>query len=216
MSDWLPSLAVLAAFTPAVLIIVLSPGPDMALFVGNAIAWGRRAGLATLAGTVSGVLVHALFAAFGLSALLAASETAFAIVKFAGAAYLVWLAVQTLRHGSALKLGAEKRPERRLSDMFLTALGVNLLNPKIVLFFVTFLPQFVAPGDPHASAKLMFLGGYFIALSIPICVALVLAADRVAAGARRRPRVLRALDYLFASLMGAFAVRLALTRTTAG
>lgn len=216
MSDWFPSLAVLAAFTPAVLIVVLSPGPDMALFVGNAIARGRRAGLATLAGTISGVLMHALFAAFGLSALLAASETAFAIVKFTGAAYLVWLAVQTLRHGSALNLRAEKGAERRLSDMYLTALGVNLLNPKVVLFFVTFLPQFVAPGDPHAAAKLMFLGAYFIALSIPICVALVLAADRVAAGARRRPRVLRALDYLFAGLMGAFAVRLVLSRSVPG
>lgn len=216
MSDWFPSLAVLAAFTPAVLIVALTPGPDMTLFLGNALAQGRKAGLATLAGTNSGLVVHALFAAFGLSALLAASETAFTVVKTAGAAYLVWLAVQAIRHGSSLSLAAGNGVARSPRQMYLIALGVNLLNPKIVLFFVTFLPQFVAPGDPHASAKLMFLGGYFIALSIPICVALVLAADRVAAGARRRPRVLRALDYLFAGLMGAFAVRLALTRTTAG
>jgi len=133
MSDWFPSLAVLAAFTPAVFVVALTPGPDMTLFLGNALAQGRRAGIATLAGTNVGLIVHALFAAFGLSALLAASETAFTVVKIAGTVYLLWLAVQAIRHGSSLTLQSTDRPVKRMHDMALTAFGINLLNPKIVL-----------------------------------------------------------------------------------
>ncbi|WP_436643820.1 LysE family translocator [Microbaculum sp. FT89] len=216
MSDWFPSLAVLAAFTPAVLIVALTPGPDMTLFLGNALAQGRRAGIATLVGTNAGLVVHALFAAFGLSALLAASETAFSVVRFAGAAYLLWLAVQAIRHGSSLTLQTAGRPAKRTHDIVLTAFGVNLLNPKIVLFFVTFLPQFVSPADPHAAHKLLFLGLYFIAVSLPLCIGLVLAADRISAGLKRSRKAMRAFDYLFAGIMGAFAVRLIAARATNG
>lgn len=96
--------------------------------------------------------------------------------------------------------------------MFLTGVGINLLNPKIIMFFLTFLPQFVSAGDPHAGAKLMFLGLYFIALAIPICVMLILAAERFTNAIRSSPRAMRAIDYLFASLMGSFAVRLLFAR----
>ena len=92
--------------------------------------------------------------------------------------------------------------------MFLTGLGVNLLNPKIVVFFLTFLPQFVSVSDPHAGGKLMFLGLYFITLGVPICALFILAADRFTNAIRNSPRAMRAIDYLFAGLMGAFAVRL--------
>lgn len=216
MSDWFPSLAVLAAFTPAVLVVALTPGPDMTLFLGNAVAQGRRAGIATLVGTNGGLIVHALFAAFGLSALLAASETAFTVVKVAGALYLVWLAWQAIRHGSSVTLQAPGGIAKSQREMMLTAFGVNLLNPKIVLFFVTFLPQFVSPADPHAAHKLLFLGLYFIAVSLPLCVGLVFAADRVSAGLKRSRRAMRTFDYLFAGLMGAFAVRLIAARAQNG
>jgi len=216
MTDWFPSLAVLAAFTPTVLVVALTPGPDMTLFLGNSLAQGRRAGITTLTGTNAGLIVHALFAAFGLSALLAASETAFAVVKAAGAIYLLWLAWQAIRHGSALTLENGPATPRRPHDMFLTAFGVNLLNPKIVLFFVTFLPQFVDPADPFAARKLLFLGLYFIVVSLPLCIALVLAAGRISAGLKRSRRLMRSFDYLFAGLMGAFAARLLVARASNG
>ena len=222
MADWIPSLAVLAAFTPAVLIIALTPGPDMAIYMGSAIARGRRAGFAALVGTNAGLVVHAMFAAFGLSALLAASETAFMIVKMAGALYLLFLAWQTLRRGSVFSVASGSDADEsdgggsegggRLGDRILTAFGVNLLNPKIVLFYVTFLPQFVSPADPFASGKLLFLGLYFILLSLPIVIFLVLFADRIAIRLRRSRRAIRALDYAFAGIMSAFAARLLLTR----
>ena len=95
---------------------------------------------------------------------------------------------------------------------FLTGLGVNLLNPKIIVFFLTFLPQFVSVSDPHAGGKLMFLGLYFIALGVPICALLILVAERFTGALQRSPKAMRAIDYLFAGLMGAFAVRLLFAR----
>jgi threonine/homoserine/homoserine lactone efflux protein len=150
--------------------------------------------------------------ALGLSALLAASATAFTVLKVAGAAYLLWLAIDALRRGSAFTADGARRPPERLRRIYAAGLGINLLNPKIIVFFVTFLPQFVSAGDPHAGAKLLFLGLAFVVVAAPICVALILFADRIAAWLRRSPRATRAVDYLFAGVMGGFAVKLALAR----
>jgi threonine/homoserine/homoserine lactone efflux protein len=208
----LPSPDVLAAFTLAAVVLIVTPGPDMALFLGQTLTAGRSRGLAAMFGVTTGTVVHSLIAAFGLSALLTASAAAFTVLKIAGVAYLVWLAVRALRHGSALTLrrGPAARPP--LGQAYLMGLGCNLLNPKIIMFFVTFLPQFVSASDPHAGAKLLFLGLYFVALALPICAGLILAADRFTAAIRRSPRVTRATDWLFAGLMGMFAVRLLLWR----
>jgi threonine/homoserine/homoserine lactone efflux protein len=204
----LPNPDVLAAFTLAAFVLIVTPGPDMALFLGQTLTAGRARGLAAMLGVSTGVVVHGLIAAFGLSALLAASAEAFAAVKIAGVAYLVWLAVGALRHGSALTLRRDVAARRPLGQVYLLGLGCNLLNPKIIVFFVTFLPQFVSASDPQAGAKLMFLGLYFVALALPICVVLILAAERFTAAIRRSPRLMRAIDWLFAGLMGMFAVRL--------
>jgi threonine/homoserine/homoserine lactone efflux protein len=159
-------------------------------------------------GVSTGTIVHSLIAAFGLSALLAASALAFTALKIAGVAYLVWLAIGALRHGSALTLGNAAGARRPLGQVYLMGLGCNLLNPKVIMFFVTFLPQFVSASDPHAGAKLLFLGLYFVALALPICALLILLAERFTAAIRRSPRATRAVDWLFAGLMGTFAVRL--------
>jgi threonine/homoserine/homoserine lactone efflux protein len=205
---FIPDIDVLLAFTAAGIVLVLTPGPDMTLFIGQTLTGGRARGIAALLGASTGLVVHTMLAAFGLSALLAASATAFGILKVVGVAYLIWLAIGALRHGSALTLQPEAEAPQSVARVFLTGVGINLLNPKIVMFFLTFLPQFVSVSDPHAGGKLMFLGLYFIALGIPICVALIVLAERFTGAIRRSPRMMRALDYLFAGLMGAFAVRL--------
>lgn len=210
--DFLPSVPVLAAFTLAAAILIVTPGPDMTLFLSRALTEGRAAGFAAMFGALSGSVVHTTLAAFGLSALLAASPAAFFAVKLAGALYLVFLAVQAIRHGSALTLETAQVRRRPLTRTWATGVAVNLLNPKIVLFFVTFLPQFVSAGDPHAGGKLAFLGLYFILLSIPACGLMILAAERFAAALRSRPRLTRAIDLLFAGIFGAFALRILLTR----
>jgi threonine/homoserine/homoserine lactone efflux protein len=91
---------------------------------------------------------------------------------------------------------------------YLTGIGINILNPKIALFFLTFLPQFVSANDPHAPGKLLFLGLFFLAVAIPIILPMIFAADRFAAALRARPRVTRTLDWLFAGVFGAFAVKI--------
>ena len=91
-------------------------------------------------------------------------------------------------------------------------IGINLTNPKVVLFFVTFLPQFVDAADPHAGAKLLFLGIYFVVFSYPLAVLLILGAERLVHAIRLRPRLLRAIDWLFAGIFSAFAVRIIATQ----
>jgi threonine/homoserine/homoserine lactone efflux protein len=209
----LPDPHVLLAFTLAGFVLVVTPGPDMALFLGQTLTAGRARGFAAMLGVSTGVVLHSLIAAFGLSALLAASVVAFTALKLAGVAYLIWLAIGALRHGSALTLRRDAAVKQPLRKVYLLGLGCNLLNPKIIMFFVTFLPQFVSASDPQAGAKLLFLGLYFVVLALPICAILILAAERFTAAIRRSPRLTRAIDWLFAGLMGMFAVRLLFWRT---
>ncbi|MGV2979556.1 LysE family translocator [Camelimonas sp. ID_303_24] len=210
--NFIPALPVLASYTLACIILFITPGPDMSLFLAKTIGEGRRPALAAVAGAESGCLIHTLLAAFGVSALLAASATAFLALKIVGALYLLWLAIGAIRHGSVLKVDATRTPSP-LFQSYLTGLGINLTNPKVVLFFVTFLPQFVSAHDPHAMGKLAFLGVWFVALTAPLSVALVLAAGAIVRGVRARPWLLRALDYLFAGIFGLFALKILATQS---
>ncbi|MBS1167461.1 MAG: rhtB 5 [Proteobacteria bacterium] len=210
--DFLPTGGVLAAYTLAVLALNYTPGPDMAMFVGTAITRGRRAGLAAFLGTSTGILVHTLLVTFGLAALLAASPIAFDVLKVIGALYLLTVAIGTIRHGSRLALEGGALPPEPAIRLYLKGLAVNVLNPKVALFFLTFLPQFVEPGDPAARGKLMFLGLWFLAVSTLSMLPLILGASGVAAFFKARPGVMRGIDYVFAGVMGAFAVKLVTAR----
>jgi threonine/homoserine/homoserine lactone efflux protein len=210
--DFLPSLQIFLAFTAASIVLIFTPGPDMTLFLGQTLTGGRARGFAAMLGAFTGVMGHTLLATFGLSALLAASATAFTIVKFVGVGYLLWLAIDAIRNGSALTLRNEATAPRSLWQVYLMGVGINLMNPKVVMFFVTFLPQFVSAADPHAGTKMLFLGLYFNVLGLPACAALILTAERFTAAIRRSPRLMRIIDYSFAGLMGAFAARLFFTR----
>src|SRR5947208_7417946 len=193
---FLPDLNVLLAYTAAAVILVITPGPDMTLFLGQTLTGGRTRGIAAYLGASAGRVVHTMLAAFGLSALLAHSAAAFGALKIIGLAYLLWLAFDALRRGSALTLATGVAEPQPLGQVFLMGVGINLLYPKIIMFFLTFLPQFVSASDPYAGAKLMFLGIYFIVLAVPICFALILAADRFAVAIHRSPRAMRAIDCL--------------------
>jgi threonine/homoserine/homoserine lactone efflux protein len=213
MTDVLPEASVLLPFVLASVVIALTPGPDMTFFVGRALSQGRAAGLAAFAGATTGILVHTLLVALGLSALLVAAPKAFLALKLIGALYLLWLAVQAIRHGSVLSLPANASVGTgSLRAAWAQGLLVNLLNPKIVIFFMTFLPQFVAVGDPDATARFVTLGLVFIAIGAVICVPIIFAADRVARALRGNARAARVLDYLFASIFAAFAARLLFAR----
>ena len=207
-----PDPATLIQFAIATFVIAITPGPDMTLFVGRALSQGRAAGMACMLGAMSGILVHTALVALGLSALIVASPEAFLVLKAVGAAYLIWLAFNAIRKGSAFSPEARAGARHSLFRNWATGLGINLLNPKIILFFMTFLPQFVSPHDPHAPAKLFILGLLFIPLSLPVTTPLVLAADRFSRLLRKSPRVTRITDYLFAGVFSAFALKILTTR----
>jgi threonine/homoserine/homoserine lactone efflux protein len=206
--SFIPDATTLAQFAIATLIITITPGPDMTLFVGRALSQGRAAGFACMAGAMSGIVIHTCLVALGLSALLVASPQAFLLLKIAGAGYLAWLAIHAIRHGSSFSPKVNGRKSRSLFENWATGLGINLLNPKIILFFMTFLPQFVSANDANAAGKLFFLGLLFIVLALPLTVPMIVAADRFSALLRGSPRFTRVIDYLFAGIFSAFALKI--------
>lgn len=212
MTAFVPELPVLAAYLAASVILGLTPGPDMTLFLSKTVAQSRLAGLAAFAGAATGLVVHSILVAAGLSVVLAASATAFAVLKIAGAIYLAYLAYDAIARGSALSLESGG-PRESIGSVYFKGLLVNLLNPKIIAFFVTFLPQFVTPSDPEAAKKLLFLGLAFVVVNVPVCVGLILSADRLAAFVKGSQRATRVVDWLFAGVLGAFAVRLILAHS---
>jgi threonine/homoserine/homoserine lactone efflux protein len=207
MTPFFPSASLAIGYVVACVLLAATPGADMALFLSRTLAGGRGQGFAAQAGANVGLVVHTIAAALGLSALLAASAEAYQAVKIAGALYLLWLAYGAIRRGTALKLqhGAAAGGVR---GAFWAGVLINLTNPKIVLFFVTFLPQFIDAHDPHASAKLFALGFGFIAITTLVNGAVILVAARFVTAARANPRALRIFDYAFAALMSLFAARL--------
>lgn len=210
--EFLPSIATLLAFSAAGLLLALTPGPDMTLSISRALGQGRKPAMFVVLGTSLGVVCHTLLVAFGISALITASPTAFFFLKTGGAAYLLWLAIQAIRFGSSLSVQkvdkAESSPFANISVGF----WVNILNPKVIIFFMTFLPQFVTAGDPHVTGKLIFLGVYFIIICMPVNVAAVLAADKLAGWLQANPKFLRGMDYTFAGVFSVFAAKIFLTQ----
>jgi threonine/homoserine/homoserine lactone efflux protein len=210
--EFLPDSATLIKYSIASVILFITPGPDMSLFLARTMNNGRAAGIASVMGANVGCLVHTLLAALGISALVAASEIAFLALKIVGALYLLWLAYDALRNGSSLDVATAERKNISTLNSFLTGLTVNLANPKVVLFFITFLPQFVDASDPYVTAKLAFLGVYFVLINIPLSIVMIAGAERLVSYLKTRPQVLRRIDYSFAGVFAFFAVSIALTK----
>lgn len=205
---FIPDTTTLIQFAIASVILAITPGPDMTLFVSRTLSQGRAAGFASMAGALAGTVVHTTLVVVGVSALIVTSPTAFLVLKIFGAGYLVYLAYQAIRYGSAFSPEKKAGPNISVMKSFSVGLGVNLMNPKIILFFMTFLPQFVSASDPHAPGKLFFLGLLFIPLALPIVAPMVIAADSFSKLLKKSPRVTRVVDYLFAGVFSAFALKI--------
>ena len=206
--EFLPDLTTFVTFTIAVWILAITPGPDMTLSIARALSDGKIGGMMVVLGTSTGLIIHTLLVALGISALIVASPTAFTILKTGGAAYLVWLAIQAIRHGSSLSVKRADGPAKSAVANYLTGFWVNLLNPKVILFFMTFLPQFVTATDPHVTGKLIFLGFWAILMGMPINAAIVVAAERLSGWLQNNRRVLRGIDYTFAGVFSLFAFKI--------
>ena len=210
--SFIPDYLTFLAFCTAAIILAVTPGPDMTLMISRSLSDGIRAGLTIVAGTTTGLLVHTCLVAFGLSALVVASPTAFWVLKICGAGYLLWLAIQALRGSSSLSVERKASSGKSLYSFWLNGLGVNFLNPKVIIFFMTFLPQFVRADDPEFTSKLLFLGVVFVLVSLPFVIGTVYAADKFANWLKNNPKIMRLIDYSFVGVFSMFAVRIIFTQ----
>jgi threonine/homoserine/homoserine lactone efflux protein len=185
----LPDPTNLGLFVLAALVLLLTPGPAVLYIVARSIDQGRRAGLVSMLGVHAGTLVHVAAAAAGLSAVLAASATAFSAVKLLGAAYLVYLGLRKILERPGPAAGTASRPPR-LGRAFVDGVVVNVLNPKTALFFLAFLPQFVDVSRGHVGAQILGLGMLFVALGLVTDGGYALTAGTAAEWLRARPRFL--------------------------
>lgn len=207
-------------FVAAVFLLNVTPGPDTAYIVGRSVAQGRGAGLMSALGICTGCCVHTIACAFGLTAVLAASATAFTVIKFAGAIYLIYLGVRL-----AFASPAKAQPEidaaanagqtgasptsKPLRQLFLQGFWTNVLNPKVVLFFVSFFPQFVSTESDHKALAFLTLGGVFVAMSVVWCLFLVWVASGVTRRLGGKPSVKKWLDRVVGSAFVGLGLKLA-------
>jgi threonine/homoserine/homoserine lactone efflux protein len=182
----LPEWTSLGLFVIAALVLLLTPGPAVLYIVARSIDQGRRAGLVSVAGVHVGTLAHILAAAAGISALLAASATAFSIVKYLGAAYLIYIGARRLLAGRSVTATAPGEP-KRLRRAFLDGVIVNVLNPKTGLFFLAFLPQFVTVSRGHVGEQIVWLGMVFVLLGAITDSLYALTAGSAARWLRGKP-----------------------------
>lgn len=205
------------AFAAAALLVTLSPGPDTFLVLGASLRGGPRHGLATVAGIMTGGLFYVALFAFGVARLLVYSPVAFLAVKLAGAAYLLWLGAGAVR--SAFRRASATAPEaagsppsnaaaeRPLARSYLDGVVTNALNPKVAVFYLAFLPQFMRPDDPIAAKSALLIGIHY-ALGLVWLGSVALAVGRLG-GLLRRDAVRRVLDGVVGAVLTAFGVKLA-------
>lgn len=201
----------LAYFLGASILLTIAPGPDNVFVVTQGVTRGRKAAVLTAIGMCSGISVHTTAASLGISAIFYSSAVAFNVVKFAGAAYLLLLAWKTIREHREIELrgnGGE------LSGFALFKRGfiMNVLNPKVALFFLAFLPQFVPPGSDNVALTMIMLGLIFMVQGMIIFIAIGLLSGAIGNYFLRKPRVSRLFSWLTAGIFAILGLRLALAR----
>jgi len=196
-------------FLGASILLTLAPGPDNIFVVTQGISRGRKAAVITALGMCSGLSVHTTAAALGISAIFYSLALAFCAVKYAGAAYLMYLAWKAIQDRNALKLN---NTVNRLSGFALFRRGfiMNTLNPKVALFFLAFLPQFVSGNSQHVVMEMIFLGLVFMVQSVVIFTAIGVLSGQIGNYLLKKPRLARKFSWATAGIFAAIGVRLAL------
>lgn len=201
----------LALFVVSGILLNLTPGQDTLYIVGRSVSQGRRAGLLSVLGISSGSVIHTLAAAFGLSAILATSAQAFVVVKFAGAVYLAYLGIKLLLERPGAPAAAEFTPESQWA-VYRAGLLTNVLNPKVALFFLAFLPQFVAPTAESRVLSFLFLGAVFIFNGTLWCLVLVWGASTMSRRLREQSSSGLFLKRATGAIFVGLGVRLAVSK----
>lgn len=200
----------LLLFAGAALLMVLTPGPNMIYLISRSICQGRKAGVISLFGVVTGFLLHMFAAAIGLSALLLAVPLGYELLKWAGAAYLLWLAWQAIKPGARSPFEPQQLPPDSPAKLFAMGFLTNALNPKIAVFYLSVFPQFIDPGHGSVFLQSITLGCTQIVVSFTVNLLIALSAAGIASWFARNPTWLAVQRYFMGFVLAALAVRLAL------
>lgn len=194
----MPSTSTLMLFAGASLAILVMPGPAVLYVATRGATQGYRAGIVSVFGVGTGSLVHVFAAAVGLSAILVASSSAYTAVKFAGAVYLVYLGIQAIRNARTSDSGSSPPvpEERGMRRLYLHGVTLNILNPKLAVFFLAFVPQFVDPSSGSGATQILVLGAMFVVLGLITDAAYAIAAGSAGSRLFRNPRISKRLDYV--------------------
>ena len=187
--------------------VILMPGPAMLFVISNGLTRGAKASIAAAFGTTTGVFFHLFCAAFGLAVILKTSAMAFAILKFAGAAYLIYLAIKTLISKEEIVSGLNQSPKAG-NSIFWQGIFINILNPKLPIFFLAFLPQFIDSGIASTTSQTLVLGIIFMAMTIVLFIGYGMFASLLRQKVLNSPAILNAIKWCFASVFMALGVRL--------
>jgi len=204
----MPTTANLIAFATLAVAVVLTPGPNMIYMISRAITQGRAAGMIAYGGVAVGFLFYLLCAAYGLTAIVFAVPYAYDALRFAGATYLAWLAFEALRPGGKSPFQVKTLPVASTRRLFLMGLFTSLLNPKMAIFYLALLPNFIDPSQPVLTQSIA-LGSLHIVISITINTMIACAAGSIAAFLSTRPTWLLAQRWVMGTMLGALAVRMA-------
>ena len=199
----------IALFVAASALLAIAPGPDVIYVLTRGIAQGTRAGLAAAAGFASGCIFHTVLAAVGVAALIRSSPVAFDLVRYAGAAYLVWIGIQALRHRSSFSIEAQA-DRRALGTIFRQSVVGNMLNPKVTLFFLAFLPQFVNASAGHVGWQMALLGVIFMLVTLVVFGAVAMFSGWIGQWVRRNPAIGSRLNVFAGLTFIALGIRVAL------
>jgi threonine/homoserine/homoserine lactone efflux protein len=199
----------IALFIAASALLAIAPGPDVIYVLTRGIAQGRKAGLAAAMGFASGCLFHTALAALGIAALIRSSPVAFDVVRYAGAAYLVWIGIQALRHRAAFSIEAANEA-RSLATIYKQSVLGNILNPKVTLFFLAFLPQFVDAQAGNVGMQMALLGVVFMLVTIAVFGAVAIFAAMVGDWVRRKPAIGERLNVFAGLTFIALGIRVAI------
>ena len=199
-------------FLAAAVLITLSPGPDNLMVLGMGMSRGRRQGMAFGLGCALGCLSHTVLATLGVSALIAASPVAFTTLKVCGGAYLIWLGIQALRSKGGSRAKTVDGPEQSLMRLFTKGLFANAINPKVVLFFLSFLPQFIVPAHGHVAWQTAQLGLTFTAQGAVLFGLLGYFSGHIGQWLQRSKQASTWLDRVAGSVFVALGLRLIIAR----
>jgi threonine/homoserine/homoserine lactone efflux protein len=199
----------IALFLAASALLAIAPGPDVIYVLTRGIAQGPKAGIAAALGFASGCIFHTLLAALGIAALIRSSDWAFDLVRYAGAAYLAWIGIQALRHRSSFSLegGGDAKA---LATIYKQSVIGNMLNPKVTLFFLAFLPQFVNTAAGHVEWQMALLGVLFMVVTIVVFGAVAIFSGWIGAWVRKKPVIGERLNVFAGLTFIALGIRVAL------